>query len=115
MSFKSTHNLDFAIGQWEPLPGHTVDVAEGFLRFKVGTCNGLWRSTKSSYEILAVTNETPGNGHFDDVLEWFEQSCRRDKRSLRVLELWNEKLKKHLIEKRGFKDIQNDNVEKIFL
>lgn len=106
MSFESTHKLSFEIAPW---------LTQDFKRFRVGTCDGLWNATDESYDILAVTNEAPGNGHFEDVLEWFEQSCRRDKKSLRFLELWNEGLKKNLIEKRGFKDIGNDNVEKIFV
>lgn len=76
--------------------------------FRIGTCEGLWRATKNSYQILAITNNEPGNGHFNDVLEWFQYSCNRDKKHFVILELWNERLSKHLIEKRGF-DVWNNS------
>src|SRR5678816_1085685 len=105
--FKSTHDLPFEIAPWEPLIGFPF--AKDFMRFRVGTCSGLWQSTKDSYDILAIDNESKGNGHFEDVLEWFEQSCRRDKKAFRILEVWNEKLATHLINKRGFTYQGNDN------
>jgi len=93
-AFISTHHLDFEIGQWP--------FSSEFLRFRVGTVCGLWRATAKSYDILAVDNVEKGNGHFDDLLEWFEYSCRRDGKYLRILEIWNKELQKHLITKRGF-------------
>lgn len=106
------HNLAFEVAEWSPLPGFPI-VGE-FMRFRVGTCNGLWASTDFSYDILAITNDQKGNGHFEDVLEWFYSSCIRDKKKLRILEVWNQDLKKHLIEKRGFKPSGLDNVEKSY-
>lgn len=103
--FESTHKLEFLV---------SVKDALGFSGFKVGTCHGLWRSTTDSYEILAVINETPNNGHFTDVLEWFFNSCQRDNRVLHILECWNKRLKTHMIEKHGFVDIGNDTIEKKF-
>lgn len=90
---KTSHNLDFEVAPWK---------TKEWLMFKVGTCNGLWRCNCNSYEILAISNDIPGNGHFEDVLEWFEFSCKRDKKDLVFLEIWNEKLMSHLINKRGF-------------
>ena|ERR1700727_1697954 len=90
--FESTHKLDFLCCPWER-------DAE-WMRFKVGTCSGLWKSTPDAYEILAVDNEQPGNGHFNDVMEWFENSCRRDRKSLKFLEILNPAFKKHLLKKK---------------
>lgn len=101
--FHTIHNLPFEAAPWEADPS--------FTRFRIGTCHGLWRSTDDSYDILAVANNEPGNGHFEDVLQWFYFSCKRDNKCLRILETWNENLKKHLINKRGFLDIGKDNVE----
>lgn len=92
--FISTHKLDFEICPWE--------VSKEFMRFRIGTCDGLWRSTKDSFDILAISNSSPGNGHLEDVFDWFYNSCRRDKRNLRILELWNDNFKQHLINKKGF-------------
>ena len=72
--------------------------------FVIGTCRGAWRCTDDAYEILAIINTAPGNGHFEDVLEWFEFSCRRDGKKFRFLQLENQGFKRHLIEKRGFTD-----------
>ena len=59
-----------------------------------------------------MINEKPGNGHFSDVLEWFGHSCKRDKKHLAILDIMNPDFKVHLIEKRGFADIGDDNVIK---
>lgn len=104
--FKSQHDLLFEIGRWDS-PFND----EKFIRFRVGTCHGLWKADPDNYIILAVNNETPGNGHFEDVLEWFYKSCIRDKKGLRFLDCMNTRFKYHLITKRGFSDTGHDNVE----
>lgn len=106
----TSHNLDFECAPWEPLPGFPN--AENFTRFRIGTCEGLWTSTLQTYDILAITNSIPGNGHFEDVLQWFENSCKRDGKHLRFLEIMNKDFKNHLIQKRGFKSQGLDNVIK---
>lgn len=107
--FKTIHDLPFEIADWDPLPGFPI--AGEFKRFRVGTCEGLWASTEFSYDILVITNNNKGNGHFEDTLQWFFNSCLRDGKKLRVLEVWNKRLKNHLIGKRGFKASGHDNVE----
>lgn len=105
VDFKSEHNLPFEVSSW---------IVPDFTRFRVGTCDGLFRSCDKSYDILAISNSNVGNGHFNDVLQWFENSCKRDNKNLQILEVWNSNLKAHLINKRGFNDIGNDNVIKTF-
>lgn len=108
--FKSTHNLPFEQG------GSFMGEGSPLL-WKIGTCHGLWYpdDEKLQYVLLAVTNDEQGNGHFTDVLEWFENSCKRDQRDFVVAEVWNKRLRKHLIEKRGFKPIEHsDSVIKKF-
>jgi len=87
---------------------------DGWLLFKIGTCDGQWRDGGDAYEILSVYNDQPGNGHFEDVLAWFEQSCRRDGKALRIREVWNPRLKRHLMERRGFRAMGLDDVVKTF-
>lgn len=108
--FKTTHDLPFLSAHWNN-PFNT----EGWQVFKIGTCDGQWTSTDYSYDILTIINADPGNGHFDDVLEWFEQSCKRDGKALRILEVWNKKLAYHLTTKRGFTYQSNDNLIKRFI
>lgn len=83
------------------------------MEFQIGTCHGLWKCKNRQYQILAIDNDEPGNGHLDDVFEWFENSCKRDGYNLVIQELWNLGFKKHLIEKRGFKPLGKDNLIKI--
>lgn len=105
-NFKSKNNLDF---ESTSQPTHW-----DFYGFKVGTCHGLWRTSNKSYEILAIVNEKPNNGHLDDVFEWFENSAKRDNYNILVLELWNERFMDHLINKKGFTKIDNSNIIKKF-
>ena len=116
--FITKHKLPFESAPWElgdlmlKVGQDKVKPGEEFKLFRIGTCEGTWNSTDDSYQILAIINNKPGNGHFEDVLQWFEYSANRDKRKFRILEVWNEKLKKHLIKKRGFKAVGKDDVEK---
>lgn len=98
--FKSTHKLSFEVADW---------ITDDYKQFRIGTMEGLWVSTKETYDILALKNNSKGNGHFQDVFDWFENSCRRDKKDLRILEVDNKRLRKHLVNKRGFKCVDNVN------
>lgn len=89
------HKLDFLSAPWHRDPS--------WFLFKVGTCAGQWRATELFYEVLSIKNNKPGNGHLEDVFEWFEFSCKRDKKDLKVLEVMNVDFGKHLVNKRGFK------------
>jgi hypothetical protein len=84
--------------------------------FRVGTCTGQWGSLKDSFYILSVVNSTPGNGHLQDVFEWFENSCKIYKRNLLVLEIMTPRFYEHLLGKRGFIELDEGkkNVVKIF-
>lgn len=104
--FESSHELDFLSCPWE--------VDREWNRFKIGTCHGLWNCVADAYQILAVDNDYPGNGHFEDGMEWFENSCRRDGKSLRIMELMNPRFEDHLIKKRGFVSDGPENLIKNF-
>ena len=104
--FQSTHKLDFECAKWPLSPE--------WIAYRVGTCHGLWKASGSNYDVLAMTNDSPGNGHFEDVMEWFEASCKRDGYALRILECWNSELKHHLMTKRGFENYDDDNLIKRF-
>jgi hypothetical protein len=104
--FVSTHRLDFEVA---PYP-MKIDDGFNWIAFRVGTCEGLWCSNNDFYEILAVVNNKPNNGHFKDVLEWFKTSCKRDKKNLKIREVWNQEFKRHLIEKHFFTKINRDDL-----
>lgn len=79
----------------------------------VGTCAFQWRATETAYEILTIINDVPGNGDFAHTLDWFYESCQRDKRNLVIREIWNKRLQAHLL-KRGFSYAENDDMIKYF-
>lgn len=107
--FESTHKLSFFSGYWN----HPCNT-EGWQVFRIGTCSGQWGGTNTTYDILSIINDQPGNGHFDDVLEWFENSCKRDNRDLRFLEVMNPDFGQHLVSKRGFIYYDKENLIKKF-
>jgi len=88
----TTHNLAFEVAPYE----RNIDPNTDWQRFRVGTCDGIWGCTEQ------------------DVFEWFETSCRRDGKSFKILEIANDRFKKHLIEKQGFINNYKDDVEKTF-
>jgi hypothetical protein len=110
IEFKTIHDLPFEVAEWEwnGLSG------DNWQRFRVGTCEGIWRCQDDAYEILAIDNKVKGNGHFEDVLQWFYNSCIRDKKNFKIREVWNQKLKAHLINKRGFKPFSLVDVQKTY-
>lgn len=114
----TTHGLDFKVWEWNPNETPlakflgVTDMDTEYQGFLIGTCDGLWTSRPDAYVILAVVNEKPGNGHFEDVLEWFYHSCRRDRKHLVIEQLWNPKFRRHLMAKRGFLPLGDDDLIK---
>jgi len=108
--FQTEHNLSFECAPYEL----NIDPNNFWMKFRIGTCDGLWCSTDKTYNILAIDNRAPGNGHFEDVLQWFEYSCKRDNKSFQIMELYNQSFKTHLINKRGFSKTGDNNLIKHF-
>lgn len=109
-AIRTKHNLDFEARPYHiQIEGRPINID-----FKVGTCFGLYQIEKHSLDIIAIQNDKKGNGHLDDVLEWFEYSCKTNKKDLRIMELMNKRFKKHLILKRGFQKQGANNVIKFF-
>jgi hypothetical protein len=106
--FESTHKLPFEVGgpfKWD----------SDFTHFRVGTVEGLWGVNGKSYMLLAILNKKPGNGHFADVLDWFENSAKRDGYSLQIIEILDKRFMDHLINKRGFQKLTDNSVQKSFI
>jgi hypothetical protein len=97
-AIKTTHGLDFKACR--DRRSH-MDL----MLFRVGTCHGQWRVMADAYEIISVINDAPGNGHFQDVLDWFEFAARRDGKTLRFMAILNDRFAQHLMAKRGFKPL----------
>ncbi len=98
--FKSKNNLDFWSKNYEFLKPTEED--EKRIWFIIGTCKGMYIIDDSVYDIWAIGNSDPGNGNFEDVLEWFEFYCKRDNKDLLITHIENMKFRDHLINKRGF-------------
>src|ERR1044071_4356783 len=108
--FTTTHKLAFEVANnLNPLLGNHA-------LYRIGTCTGQWGCTADSYWILSILNRSPGNGHLQDVFEWFENSCKRDNKNLLVLSIFSKRFYEHLILKRGFIPLDEDgeNVIKVF-
>lgn len=105
VEFKSTNNLQFEMAEGY-MPGFPI--------FRVGTCTGIFTFNENEYVIVGISNNSKGNGHLNDALEWFENSCKRDNKDLVVAEIMNKRFMRHLIEKRGFEFQKNNYVVKIF-
>jgi hypothetical protein len=106
--FKITHNLDFLVAEYPLILQLLREGETPWMRFKVGTCEGLWRAENGNYEILAIDNKELNNGHFQDTMEWFENSCKREGYGLKFLSILNKRFMRHLVEKRGFLAIANE-------
>lgn len=109
-AIRTKHNLDF-----EVKPFHIqIEGTPANICFRVGTCRGMYAINQTSIDIIAIENHAKGNGHLDDVFEWFEFSCKQNKLNLRIMEFLNKRFKKHLILKRGFQKQGTNNVIKFF-
>jgi hypothetical protein len=106
--FESKHKLPFMSADYDQ------PFADGFnwRLFKIGTVEGLFAFRGTAFYILVIENKEKNNGHFDDVLGWFEYACQRDGCNLIFLEVWNKAFLKHLVEKRGFQQRGVDAVKK---
>lgn len=96
-------------GLWK----NPLAIGEGWRHFRVGECTGLYRARGSAYEILAVANNNPGNGHVEAALGWFFSSCKRDKMNLVIREVMNKALVIKLA-RLGFTCYAEDNYIKRF-
>lgn len=79
--------------------------------FKVGTCIGQWRDADGEYQILGIINNSPGNGDFQHTLDWFYESCLRDKKNFRICCVWNKKLHAHLLKAEFVPDLEDDVIK----
>lgn len=105
-AIQTKHNLDFEAREW-PRDKRVME-------FKVGTCHGQYAIVDKKLTIISIINDTPGNGHLEDVFEWFEFAAKAQGVDLMIAEFMNDRFKKHCIEKRGYRPFGNDNVIKQF-
>lgn len=121
-AIQTSHNLDFESREWKPNDPVSRSFAllnpNNIQEFRVGTCYGQWfynSKVGACLCILSIINDSPGNGHLNDVFEWFQYSAKKYKQPLMILELMNERFKRHCIEKRGFIPMPGtDHLIKIF-
>lgn len=76
----------------------------GFFKFRVGTCEGLYRYNPiiHAFEILAVVNNQKGNGHFAQAMKYFETSAIREGARIRLCEVFNPWLYYVSVRKHGY-------------
>lgn len=105
LAIETTHKLNFNTSLWiSPFNILSQDDEDDipWRIYHIGTMHGQFRITKDSIEILSFLNESPGNGHLQDVFEWFEFLSNTEGKPIVIRECWNPGFKQHLISKRGF-------------
>ena len=93
-AINTKHNLDFLAKPWER--------DESIVVYKVGTCHGQYTFTKKGIELISVINDSPHNGHLNDVFEWFEYAAKTQNLNLYIRGFLNNRFRNHCITKRGF-------------
>lgn len=81
---------------------------DNYQQFKIGTMFGLWKWEKDNFVILAIQNDKRHNGHLEDVFDWFMCSAVCAQVPLVIRSVDNKRFLKHLIEKRGFVQINDE-------
>ena len=74
-----------------------LNTGKNWREFLIGSVKGIYFVENKSYNIVAIQNTKPKNGHFERAVEWFEKSARQDKYILRFLETNNPKLVQKLL------------------
>jgi len=105
-AIQTKHNLDFLAAPWHR--------DKRVMAFKVGTCHGQYAFIEGKLSLISVINEVPGNGHLDDVFEWFEYAARVQGVDLVITEFFNDRFKEHCLKKRGFSSYGKNDVIKRF-
>lgn len=101
-SIITTHKLDFEACPWHRDPRVTA--------WRVGTCHGQYEFVKGVLVLISIHNNEPGNGHLEDVFQWFEGTVKKHGNGVLIIaEFMNDKFKKHCIEKRGYKPVEGTN------
>ena len=73
------------------------------LVFRVGTVHGMFgKFEEGTLQLIAIGNDEIGNGDFAKAMDWYEKTAFDMGLKPEVVEIWNQGLKKHLIEKRGY-------------
>jgi hypothetical protein len=105
-AIETTHKLDFEACPWPISPDQTA--------YRIGTCHGIYYFSDEGINLIVIHNDNPGNGHLEDVFEWFEYACRAQGCDLYIRSFFNKRFKKHCIEERGFQSINDVDVVKRF-
>jgi hypothetical protein len=83
------------------------------LAYRFKTVHGIlcFSPTLQGLTIIAISNDEPGNGEFPVVMEMMEKTAREAGLPMIVGSIWNESLRAHLIDKRGYKPCVEPNCE----
>lgn len=80
-----------------------------YTKLQVGTCHGLVDLQGSIVRLIAVANDEPHNGDFQKFMDNLEHRGK----NIVVEELWNKNLRRHLIEKRGYKPCKKNGNKRV--
>ena len=98
--FQSTNSLEYK--------DRPIELFGEIMReFKIGTVTGVYSHCDEYLRIINIENSSPGNGHFNDVFDWFFNSCITHGRGLMFVAVVNERLGDHLCNQRGFEKLSD--------
>ena len=60
----------------------------------------------SGLTIIAIVNDEPGNGQFATVMDTMEKAAHEAGLPMIVGSIWNERLRRHLLTKRGYEQVK---------
>lgn len=70
--------------------------------FIIGTVDGMFDITEDRVRLIAIQNQELNNGDFSKAMDILESNTFSIGKAFEVVEIWNDRLRKHLIEKRGY-------------
>lgn len=85
----------------QPWPISTL-LGEDNYTFRKGTMHGLIGCDDHTLLIIAIMNDTPGNGQFATAMEGLEAVSKRRLLFVEMGAIFNARLYRHLMEKRGY-------------
>lgn len=99
----------FDKGEWcpearemiEAMTGRKVETKVG--HYTCGTIDGIYDlNVEKAYTIVAIWNKVPHNGALDEFLSALEEVSDREKKPVRIVEFYNDRLRQHILKRKGW-------------
>jgi hypothetical protein len=84
-------------------------LGEQLTELHVGTCHGLIDQSGKAIKIIAIMNDEPHNGNFQDFMDNVEGRGK----AVVVVEIWNKHLRQHLLKVRGYRPCKKNGHKRV--